>query len=143
MPPETNAPASETNAPTTTTPVLPPAIALWAEVSEAATTKGKAVRELVVLELTSNEIEKRKDAVLSLLSKYDDKTKELKKAEKSLVKKEFNGDGSVSREFYVAEDIEKLKKMREDVANISAALSNFFEKNDVKKLYEIAATPTK
>lgn len=56
--PETPATTDSTPASTPTAPVAP-ALALWAEVAAAATTKGSAVRELVVQELTGQEIVKR------------------------------------------------------------------------------------
>ena len=117
---------------------IPPAIALWAEVAAAATTKGSAVRELVVDELTQQEIIKRKDAVIALLSKYDEKSKELKKSEKTLAKVEFDIDNKEVRRYYDVEGNKAIKALRDELGVFSQALTSFFEKNDTKKLYELA-----
>jgi hypothetical protein len=120
---------------------IPPAIALWAEVAAAATTKGSAVRELVVGELTQQEIIKRKDAVIALLGKYDEKTKELKKAENQGTWL-LNANGAkVGDPSFTKEQVGVMKGLRDDIAKLSSALSNFFEKNDTNKLYELAKAP--
>jgi hypothetical protein len=133
----TPTPTTTDSTPANVAPVSP-AVALWAEVAGAATTKGTAVRQIVIDELTNTEIIKRKEAVLSLLTKYEEKTKELKKQEKTLAKNEFDGDGKVSRTWYDAEGIKALKALRDEIAAISEALNKFFNDNDTKKLYELA-----
>jgi hypothetical protein len=120
-----------------------PAITLWLEVAGAAATKGSAVRELVIGELTQQEIIKRKNAVLVLLHKYEEKTKELKKAEKSLVKAEFDINGVKTREYYEPESNVTLKKLRDEITTFSTALTAFFENNDTKKLYELTSKDAK
>lgn len=136
---ENENPTSEpTTEPTPASTPVPPAVALWQVVKDAATTKGQAVRELVIDELTQQEIVKRKDAVLVLLGKYEEKTKELKKQEGALVKKEFDAEGKVIRAYYDAEGSKALKAIRDDIERISQALTNFFDKNDATKLYELA-----
>lgn len=117
---------------------VPPAVALWQLVKDAATTKGLAVRELVINELTHQEIGKRKDAVLVLLGKYEEKTKELKKSEKSLAKVEYDGDGKEVRKYYDTEGNKTLKSLRDELAALSQAFTNFFDKNDTTKLYELS-----
>lgn len=79
--PETSEAGAATESSVPSTSAIPPAVALWQVVKDAATTKGQAVRDLVITELTQQEIIKRKDAVIVLLGKYEEKTKELKKAE--------------------------------------------------------------
>jgi hypothetical protein len=128
-------PTPEATAPAT----VSPAVALWQVVKDATTTKGLAVRDLVITELTDREIIKRKEAVLALLSKYEDKTKELKKKEKELAKVEYDSAGTIIRTYYDAEGIKALKAIRDEIEKISNALTNFFDKNDTNKLYEIAA----
>lgn len=123
---------------TTQTAPVAPAVALWAEVAAAATTKGSAVRELVISELSQQEVIKRKDAVLVLLTKYEEKGKELKKAEKTLKKQEFDANGNETRAYYDAEGSKALKSIRDEISSISDALNKFFENNDTKKLYELA-----
>jgi hypothetical protein len=84
------------------------------------------------------EITARKDAVLTLLTKFDDKTKELKKAENGgAYSLDINGN-KVGDPSFTKEQVESIKKLREEITGISTALSNFFDKNDTKKLYEIA-----
>jgi hypothetical protein len=134
MPEEAAQPSPET----TPAPVSP-AVALWQVVKDASSTKGLAVRELVISELTDREITKRKDAVLALLSKYEEKTKELKKKEKELAKVEYDSEGKVIRTYYDAEGIKALKAVRDEIEKVSNALTNFFDKNDTGKLYELAA----
>jgi hypothetical protein len=141
---ETPTPETSTSTPTTDSTSLapsaatPPAVALWQAVSNATTTQGQAVRDLVISQLTEQEIVKRKEAVLVLLTKYEDKTKELKKQEKTLAKNEFDAEGKVTRSYYDAEGSKALKTLREEIEKISAALTNFFDKNDTNKLYELA-----
>jgi hypothetical protein len=103
--------ATDSTAPASSS--IPPAVALWQVVKDAATTKGQAVRELVIGELTqqeivkrkdAQEIVKRKDAVIALLGKYEEKTKELKKQEGALAKKEFDAEGK-----------EALKAIRDEI----------------------------
>ena len=117
---------------------VPPAVALWQVVKDAATTKGQVVRELVIGELTQQEIVKRKDAVLALLTKYEERTKELKKQEKALAKVEYDAEGKETRKYYDAEGSKALKAIRDEIEKISQALTNFFDKNDTAKLYELA-----
>lgn len=137
---ETPTPTPTESTPTAPANVAPasPAVALWAEVAAAATTKGSAVRELVVAELTNTEIIKRKEAVLVLLNKYEEKTKELKKQEKTLAKNEFDADGKISRTWYDGEGTKALKALRDEIASISEALNKFFNDSDTKKLYELS-----
>lgn len=135
--PETPATTTDST-PTPAAPPVAPAVALWLEVASAATTKGSAVRELVISELTQQEIIKRKDAVIVLLGKYEDKTKELKKQEKTLATVEYDAEGKESRKYYTAEASKTLKGLRDEIANLSEALNKFFENNDTKKLYELA-----
>jgi hypothetical protein len=137
-PEATPAATESTPNPSGNPPPVSPAVALWLEVAGAATTKGSAVRELVVTELTGQEIVKRKDAVIVLLGKYEEKTKELKKQEKSLAKVEYDADGKVTRTYYDADGSKALKAIREEIEKISGALTNFFENNKTDKLYELA-----
>jgi hypothetical protein len=127
--PDTNVPAASS---------VPPAVALWKAVSSATTTQGAAVRELVIAQLTEQEIVKRKEAVISVLGKYEEKTKELKKQEKALAKVEYDAEGKVTRTYYDAEGSKALKAIREEIEKISQSLTNFFDKNDTNKLYEFA-----
>ena len=127
---------AESTVPTTSS--IPPAVALWQAVASAASTKGQAVRELVIGELTQQEIFKRKEAVLALLTKYEEKTKELKKQEKALAKVEYDAEGKETRKYYDAEGSKALKAIRDEIEKISQALTNFFDKNDTAKLYELA-----
>jgi len=134
---ETIVPTPET--PATSTSSIPPAVALWQVVKDAATTNGQAVRELVIAELTTIEIDKRKDAVMSMLNQYEEKTKELKKQEKTLAKVEYDAEGKVTRTYYDAEASKALKLIRDSIASLSDALTKFFDNNDTKKLYELSA----
>lgn len=129
-----------TNQPTpaSTSEPVPPAVALWQVVKDATSAQGLAVRELVTEQLINAEIIKRKDAVLVLLTKYEERTKELKKQEKALAKLEFDALGQETRKYYDAEGTKALKAIRDEIAAISQALSNFFDKNDATKLYELA-----
>jgi len=122
---------------TTTTDNTPPAIALWQAVANASGTKGVKVRELVIEELAQQEIIKRKEAVLASLTKYEEATKELKKQERALAKVEYDAEGKELRKYYDAEGIKALKVIRDGIEKISQALTNFFDKNDTSKLYEI------
>ena len=128
--------ATDSTAPASSS--IPPAVALWQVVKDAATTKGQAVRELVIGELTQQEIVKRKDAVIVLLGKYEEKTKELKKQEGALAKKEFDAEGKETRKYFDAEGSKALKAIRDEIEKISQALTNFFDKNDTAKLYELS-----
>lgn len=130
-----------TESPDTTVPAassIPPAVALWKAVSSATSTQGAAVRELVIAQLTEQEIVKRKDAVIVVLGKYEEKTKELKKQEGALAKKEFDAEGKVTKTYYDGEGAKALKVIRDEIEKISQALTNFFDKNDTNKLYEFA-----
>lgn len=129
----------ENNNPVPDTPnINPPAVALWQVVKDSTTTKGIAVRQLVIDELTEREIVKRKDAVLILLTKYEEKTKELKKQENSLAKREFDSEGKATRVYYDAEGSKALKATRDEIEKISNALTNFFDKSETNKLFELA-----
>lgn len=130
--------AETTESSVPSTSAIAPAVALWQVVKDAASTKGLAVRDLVITELTQQEIIKRKDAVIVLLGKYEEKTKELKKAEgQGTWDLNANGD-KIGDPKYSKEQVGVMKGLREEVARISQALTNFFEKNDTNKLYELA-----
>jgi hypothetical protein len=118
--------------------VVPPAITLRTEIADRLATTAPVVREAVIAELTTKEITARKDAVLTLLTKFDDKSKELKKAENGGAYALDIDGKKVGDPTFTKEQVEAIKKLREEISGISTALSNFFDKNDTKKLYELA-----
>lgn len=117
---------------------LSPQAALRAEIATRLSTSGKDVREIVIADLTKAEIDRRASAVKSLITKIDEKVKELKKAEKEGKPAGFTKDGQpVGDPIYTKEQAEAIKKVNEDIAKIEAALRKAFEEGDFSKVLEL------
>jgi len=132
---ETENTTTETQAPVSNTPSVVSAV--HADVATILSDSNIKVRELVVNELTNQEITRRKDAVLTVISKVGEKNKELQKIEKQGT---FSLDATgkkLAGPFYNKEQVESLKKLREEIVRLSNALTVFFEKNDATKLLEV------
>lgn len=130
--------SEETTQSAPATKQLPPAVALRTEIAARLIDTAPAVREMVVSELTKQDLEKRKNAVLVVLAKWDEKDKELKKKEKAGAPS-LNAVGeSIGPMTYSKDEVEAMKKLRDELGKISKALSLFFEENDTQKLYELS-----
>jgi hypothetical protein len=117
---------------------LSPSIALRKEVVERLTASGGKVRDLVVNELVESEITKRKTAVVGLLTKVDEKYKELKKAQAQGTQN-FNLAGQpVGEPIFTKQQVEAVKKLTEEIERIQTALEKAFSDGDFKKVYELA-----
>ncbi len=113
-------------------------IALRKEVVERLTASGGKVRYLVVNELVESEIGKRKTAVVGLLTKVDEKFKELKKAQGQGIQN-FNLAGEpVGEPIFTKQQVEAVKKLTEEIERIQTALEKAFTDGDFKKVHELA-----
>lgn len=124
---------------TNTTPeTLSPQAALRAEIATRLATSGKDVREIVIADLTKAEIDRRAGAVKTVITKIDDKVKELKKAEKEGKPAGFTKDGvAVGDPIYTKEQAEAIKKINEEITKLQAALTKAFDEGDFSKLLEL------
>lgn len=99
---------------------------------------GKKVRDIVVSELADCEINKRKNAVLSILVKIDDKIKEIRKAEGagSVV---FDRVGNrIGEPSFTKSQLDEIKKIGDDINRMQVALEKAFVENDFQKLLELS-----
>jgi hypothetical protein len=117
---------------------LAPSIALRKEVVERLTASGSKVRDLVLNELVESEIVKRKNAVVALLTKVDEKFKELKKAQNQ-GSQSFNLAGeAVGEPVFTKQQVDAVKKLTDEIERIQTALEKAFSEGDFKKVYELA-----
>ena len=113
-------------------------ITLRKEVVERLVGTGPHVRELVIAELVASEIEKRKTAVFGLITKVEEKYKELRKAWAQGAQS-FNLAGEVVGEpVFTKPQVEAVKKLTEEIERIQTALEKAFSDGDFKKVYELA-----
>ena len=117
---------------------IAPSIALRKEVVERLAASGGIVRDRVVGELVESEIGKRKTAVVGLLTKVDEKYKELKKAQAQGTQN-FNLAGEpVGELIFTKQQVDANKKLTDEIERIQAALEKAFSDGDFKKVYELA-----
>ena len=115
---------------------MSPSIALRKEVVERLTASGGKVGNLVVNELVESEIGKRAPAVVGLLTKVDEKYKELKKAQGT---QSFSLSGeAIGEPVFTKQQVEAVKKLPKEIERIQAALEKAFSDGDFKKVYELA-----
>lgn len=123
---------------TETTQPQTPGQALAAAVKAKLAESTGDVRDLVVADLTRAEIDRRVAAVKAVFAKITDKTKELKKAENQGTQN-FNAQGEKTGEPSFSKDqAEAMKKLREEIAKLDAALSKAFDGGDFTKVLELA-----
>lgn len=134
MPEETPAPV----APTEEAHKVPHSTTLRQEIVSAVAEASPKVRALVIEELVDEEIKRRKELVLKVFNKAEEKKRELRKAESQGVTP-LNLQGKATGEpIFTNQQLEAIKKLREEIGKIERALENAFEKGDFKKLNEVA-----
>ena len=122
---------------TPTAPVSTPYAALRAEVAARIATSQPDVREIVIIDLTKAEIERRATAVKAVVAKIDAQQKEIKKAENA-GKYAYTAQGEkVGDPVFTKEEAEALNKMRSEVAKLQAALGKAFDEGDFGKVLEL------
>jgi len=98
---------------------------------------GPQVREAVVSTLVDTQLARRQKAVLSILEKLDAKDKELRKAE-SAGTQTFDHKGNVTGvPSFSKQQIDEMRKLREEIQKLEKALSSALESNDWNKLFEV------
>ncbi len=113
-----------------------PSLAVRGEVLERLSTSGPGVRGLVVEELVQAEITKRKEAVLKVLARIDEKHKEQKKLENQGTLF-FDAKGEqAGLPTFTKQQADEMKKLREEINRMQVALENAFTNSDFKKLFE-------
>lgn len=110
-----------------------------ADVAEALAQSGQQIRTLVISDLTQTEIAKRKVAVLKVLSKVDEAYKELRKQE-SQGERKFDLAGTpIGEPSFTKAQLGEIKKVKEEVAKLQAALEKAFSDNDFQKVLELGS----
>lgn len=96
------------------------------------------VREMLLTDLTTEELVRRKGVIKSIIDKIDAKTKELKKLEGQGTQ-QFNGQGDkVGDPTFSKEQADNLKKMREELTKLHAALAKAVDEGDYQKANELS-----
>lgn len=115
-----------------------PSHALRKDIAAALAGTGAKVREMVVSELVTEEISKRKAAVLKVLAKIDEKQKEGKKIENSGITS-FGLDGKpTGAPTFTKQQLDDLKKVNEVITKLQKALDDAFTNSDFSKLNNLA-----
>lgn len=115
-----------------------PGAALAAAVKEKLASSTGTVRDFVISELTQAEIDRRVAAVKAVFTRVGEKTKELKKAEGQGAYS-FNAQGDKTGEpVFTKEQVEGMKKLREEIAKLEASLSKAFDESDFSKVLELS-----
>ena len=116
-----------------------PSHALREEIAAGLIGSGSRVRGIVVNQLTEKEIEERAAAVLSIYSKVQEKEKELRRAESEGKPAGFNLRGDVIGEpIYSKEQLESIKKLKEQIEKMQGALEKAFANDDFSKVKELS-----
>jgi hypothetical protein len=114
-----------------------PHIAFKEMVAGRLASSGPQVRDAVVSSLVDVQLARRQKAVLSILEKLDAKDKELRKAE-SAGTQTFDGKGNVTGvPSFTKDQIDSMRKLREEIQKMEGALSKALESNDWQKLFEV------
>lgn len=99
---------------------------------------GGKVRTLVIEQLVTEEITLRKTNVLKVLTKIEEKTRELKKSQnQGEIKFALTGEAVGAPSFTKAQ-LEDFKKQRETIERLQTALHKALNENDFSKLNEAA-----
>lgn len=115
-----------------------PSVAIRADVATALENSGTKVRTIVVEQLAKAEIDKRTTSVMKVLDKIDEKNKEMRKAEGAGTSS-FDAAGvAVGSPVYTKQQVEDMKKIRENIAKLQKALEVAFTTNDFSKVHESA-----
>lgn len=128
---------ADTTTPDTSNLLPGPYVAFQTDLKERIATNNPKVRELLLDDMTSEEILRRKTAVKSLVSKLDEKVKELRKLEKGGAQS-FNLQGlQVGETVFTKAEADSLKKLREEIQKFENALSKGFDEGDFSKVLEL------
>jgi hypothetical protein len=97
---------------------------------------GPAVLDASIEVLIEKELDKRKTQVVSAFTEYDELQKRLRRLEKGdLIA--YNGDGSIKEASFSKGRLDELKKVRDRMAKIEAALEQGISASDFKKLNDL------
>lgn len=99
--------------------------------------KNPEVREMLLDEMTKEELQKRRDIVRKLIQKIDEKTKELRKTENQGSYAHNVKGEKIGEPTFTKEQADTMKKMREDLQKHHAALSKALEQGDYQKATEL------
>ena len=105
-------------------------------VTERLGSVGPVVRDKVINILVETEVEKRTTAVVNVVRKLDEAVVALRKVNKPDIET-FNADGSVASAQFSKTRLDDIKKAKEVVEKLEAALENAFEKSDFTKVFEL------
>lgn len=133
--PTTEAPKT-TEAATSTE--VPPQIAIRQEVTTRLGSSGPQVKELVIADMTAKEIENRRAATMTVLGRIEEKQKELKKLENGGSYTYSATGEKVGTPAFTKDQAEKMKKLREEIVKLQAALTQAFTDSNFQKLLELA-----
>ena len=110
---------------------------IGALLAERLGSSGSIVKQQAIQALVDKELLKRKDGVLAILAKIEEKERELKKAAKSGTIM-FTPDNTALPPVFTKEQMEAIKKLREELGRLNQALHQAFEKNDFSKVFELS-----
>lgn len=105
-------------------------------VTERLGSVGPVVRDKVIDILVDAEVEKRTTAVVNVVRKLDEAVVALRKINKP-DNETFNEDGSVATTSFSKARLDDIKKTKEIVSKLEAALELAFDKSDFTKVFEL------
>lgn len=112
-------------------------LSLQTELASKLADSGPNVRQMVVNDLVNVELNVRAGLVKLAIAKIDANNKEIKKQEKQGKPLGYSIDGKPTGEsVFTKEQIEAIKKLRDENTKIQEALTKAFEGNDFSKLKE-------
>jgi hypothetical protein len=113
-------------------------VAFVSDLKERIAARNPEVRELLLTDLSTEEILRRKNSLKTVFGKIDENNKALKK----LVEKEgtyaYNSKGDkVGEPTFTKDQAEQMKKLREETDKLHAALAKALEDGDFSKINEL------
>ena len=106
------------------------------KLAERLLTSGSDVKNNVLDTLYNNELKTRTDACLKVLTKIEEKEKELKKLKVS-DNNIYDEKGTVVAGGYSKARVDDIKKASEELERLNKALENALENNDFTKVLEL------
>ena len=106
------------------------------KLAERLLTSGSDVKNNILDTLYNNELKTRTDACLKVLTKIEEKEKELKKLKVS-DNNIYDEKGTVVAGGYSKARVDDIKKASEELERLNKALENALENNDFTKVLEL------
>lgn len=106
------------------------------KLAERLLTSGSDVKNNILDTLYNNELKTRTDACLKVLTKIEEKEKELKKLKVS-DNNIYDEKGTVVAGGYSKARVDDIKKVSDELERLNKALENALENNDFTKVLEL------